>query len=225
MVRFERLDVLRRKIRQDDVEELGKPTWALIREAIRAGRSEEALELLEYGCEGDKANNDSLTAFVSCTLTNLASFGEELLEKMMRERYTPTIVDWLARTPGPLESLYRIAEIQRYHYGEIAITEEPDRYVVRMDPCGTGGRVWRTQNVGTTKKAYPWTWNRTGIPYYCVHCSLMWEIIPIELRGYPIRISVLGEKPESPCVSYLYKRPELIPEEYFLTVGKTKTIK
>ncbi len=83
----------------------------------------------------------------------------------------------------------------------------------------------RTRDVGTTKKAYPWSWSRSGIPYYCAHCCIQWEILPIELRGYPIRISVPGEKPEDPCVHYFYKKPELIPEEYYTSVGKTKTIK
>jgi len=53
----------------------------------------------------------------------------------------------------------------------------------------------------------------------------MLDIIPIELRGYPIRITIPGDKPEDPCIHLFYKKPELIPEDYFTRVGKTKTIK
>ena len=67
--------------------------------------------------------------------------------------------------------------------------------------------------------------SRSGVPYYCVHCCMFKEILPIELRGYPIRINFPGERPEDPCIQFFYKRPELIPEEYFARVGKTKTVK
>ena len=110
-------------------------------------------------------------------------------------------------------------------YSNITITEEPDRYVVKLDPCRSGGRLRRTKSVGTTKKAYPWSWSRSGVCYYCCHDCLLMEIIPIELRGYPIAVFEYSDNPQDPCVQFYYKRPELIPEEYFTRVGKTKTIK
>jgi len=36
---------------------------------------------------------------------------------------------------------------------------------------------------------------------------------------------MIGERPEDPCVHLFYKKPELIPEEYFKRVGKTKPTK
>jgi hypothetical protein len=44
----------------------------------------------------------------------------------------------------------------------------------------------------------------------------------IELRGYPVRITLVGDKPEDPCVHLFYKKPELIPEEYFTRIGMKK---
>jgi len=35
----------------------------------------------------------------------------------------------------------------------------------------------------------------------------------------------MGEKPEDPCIHYYYKKPELIPKEYFTRIGVTKTIR
>ena len=52
----------------------------------------------------------------------------------------------------------------------------------------------------------------------------MWEIVPIEQRGYPLRIVEVGNKPEDPCVLLFYKNPESIPEKYFTRVGKKKII-
>lgn len=97
--------------------------------------------------------------------------------------------------------------------------------MMRCDPCGSGGRLRRTKNIGITKKAYPWSWGKSGIPYYCTHCCLAWEIIPTELWGYPIRINLVTDRPEDPCVHLFYKKPELIPEEYFDRLGMTKKIR
>ena len=147
------------------------------------------------------------------------------IKKAFRSRYVPIGKRWLSVAPGPEESLQWILELQRSLNGNCTITEEPERFVITSDPCGSGGILRRSRDVGVTKKAHPWSWSKSGVPYYCTHCCLRWEIIPIELRGYPIAITVPGEKPEDPCVRFLYKKPDLIPEEYFRRVGMTKTIK
>jgi hypothetical protein len=100
--------------------------------------------------------------------------------------------------------------------------------VIYLDPCGTGGRMrreGRTEppfNYGVTQKAYPWSWGKAGVPYYCVHCCLMSEIYPIESQGVPHRITGYSDDPHEPCAFYIYKSPELIPEEYFTRIGKQK---
>ena len=223
MAKLEWSQALGRKTRQGDLSELAVPNWTVVREAFLDGRTAEALELMEYGCEMDKGNNDSLVVFVNSLLGFIAEAGEENIEKVMRKGRLPKVQEWLSSTPGTLESLQRCSELQRRHFGNITrITEEADRFVVVLDPCGTGGRLRRTGSPACTKKAYPWSWGKTGVPYYCIHCSLQWEIVPIEQRGYPIRITEIGDKPEDPCVHLFYKKPELIPEKYFTRVGKGK---
>jgi hypothetical protein len=222
MIRLKKSKALGRKIRQDDAKELVIPTWTLIRRAIRAGKAGEALTFLDYACWETKTQHDSLCSFVDGVLTHLASLNEEEIYKVLRKRYEPVIRRWLSDTPGVKESLERGTEYQRSHGGNFTLTEEPDRYVLRCDPCGSGGQLRRTKDVGKMKKGYSWTWGKSGIPYYCVHCCVMWEILPVELRGYPLRITLIGEKPEDPCVHLYYKKPELIPEEYFTRIGKKK---
>jgi hypothetical protein len=219
MIRLEKSKALGRIIRQDDMEDLVIPTWALVRDAIRAGKIDEALTFLDYGCREAKTMHDSLCSFVDDALTHLATFGEEELYQVLRRRYEPVMRRWLLDTPGVMESLQRCVEFQRAHGGETTIVEESDRYVLRCNPCGSGGQLRRNKGVATTKKAYPWTWGKSGIPYYCAHCCVMWEILPTELRGYPIRLNLIGEKAEDPCVQLYYKKPELIPKEYFTRIG------
>ncbi len=142
--------------------------------------------------------------------------------KIFRERYYPRTKARLAVTHGVEEDLQLCTETHRFHHSNFTVTEEPDRYVVTHDPCGSGGRLKRTMSVATTKKAYPWSWGKAGVPYYCCHCCMTWEIIPIELRGYHLRINLIADKPEDPCIHLFYKRPELIPEEYFTRLGMKK---
>jgi len=225
MIRLEKSEALRRKIRQDDIPELVIPTWNLVRKAMQAGKIDEALEFMEYGCAESKAMHDASISIIDDAVTYLARFGEEEVPKMFRQTFYPMVKDWMSVTPGVEETLQRCAEFQRSHFSDCTIVEEPDRYVMRCDPCGSGGRLRRSKNAGTTKKPYPWSWGKSGIPYYCTHCCLAWEIIPTELWGYPIRINLVTDKPEDPCIQYYYKKPELIPEEYFTRIGMTKTIK
>ncbi|OGP50226.1 MAG: hypothetical protein A2Y79_07925 [Deltaproteobacteria bacterium RBG_13_43_22] len=225
MIRLEKSETSQKIIRQDDIAELATSTWDLAREAIQAGSIGKALEFIEYGCAETRTMHDTMISVIDYALTRLASFNEEEIEGFLRQRYSPMMGDWLSNAPGVEENLYRCAEYQRSHFGDFTIQDEPDRYVIRCDPCGSGGRLRRTRSVQTTKKAYAWSWGKEDIPYYCIHCCLMHEIIPIEIQGYPVRVTLIGDKPTDPCTQLYYKKPELIPEKYFTRVGKIKTIK
>ncbi|MBI2831672.1 MAG: hypothetical protein HYX79_05395 [Chloroflexi bacterium] len=220
---------------QLDITRLTKSTWDLAREAIQSGKTDDALRFMEQGLNLSTKQQDSLVSFVGMAVTHLAGCGEERLEKLYRERYTPRAKEWIATTPGAKESLEKFVSHMANPHTKIVITEEPGRYVMSLDPCRTGGRLRRGLcaglsdsadfKIGATKRAWPWSWGKTGVCYYCVHSCLLFEIIPIELRGYPIAVINYADKPEDPCVFYFYKQPELIPEEYFTRVGKVKTIK
>jgi len=226
MIRLEKSETLQRKIRQDDVPELAISTWDLVREAIQAGRPDEALEFMDYELTLDKVAHDLLTTINERFVTHLAGFGEEELEKVWRQIYSAHRAGWMSTRPGAVELLQRFTEDHRgIHRSDFTIVEEPDRYVVKLDPCGTGGRLRRTRGVGMTKKAYDWSWGKSGVAYYCTHCCLGWEIIPIEVCGYPTCIVQYADNPEDPCLRFFYKKPELIPEEFFTRIGKAKTIK
>ena len=78
MVRLEKARALGRFIHQDDTEELALPTWILIREAIRAGKIDEALTLLDYCYSETKTLHDGLVSFVDYVLTCSAGFDNEM---------------------------------------------------------------------------------------------------------------------------------------------------
>jgi len=222
MIRLEHSESLGRKIRKDSLEELRIPTWTLVREAIREGKAEEAIRFLDYACWEAKSAHDSLCSFIDDVMTHLAEVNEELIYEVLRKRYDSVIRRWFSETLSVEESIQRCTEWQRGHGANCTITEEPERYVIKCNPCGSGGQLRRIKDVGKMKKAYNWTWGKIGVPYYCVHCCIMWEVIPGEFRGYPIRINLVGEKAQDPCVHLYYKKPELIPREYFERIGLKK---
>ncbi len=192
-----------------------KPNWDLLREAIKNGKTDEALELAEKCGEMSTMQQNSLVSFVGMALNRLArSCKEEELEKLFRERYSPQSKAWIDSTPGAKESVEKFAGLLSSPGSKITITEEPDRYVLTLDPCRSGGRLRRGVSVAgaksaagieTTKKSHPFCWGKKGVAYYCIHDCVFLEIIPTELRGYPIALVEYAEKAEDPCVLYFYK--------------------
>lgn len=60
MIKLKPSEVFNRKLRQDDVEDLGIPTANLAIKAIKSGKLDEAIELIEYGGGEDTRLHDSL---------------------------------------------------------------------------------------------------------------------------------------------------------------------
>ena len=225
MIRLEKSDALQRKIRQDDWANLGILTPGLAIEAIRAGRINDAIELIEYADFEGRQMSQGFVRYCAQFVEYIAdTFGEEEVERIWRYVKTPFVKEHLSETPGVEETLQKIVELQRSLHGNLTVVEETDRYVFKADPCGSGGRMERTDR-NVTKKAYPWSWGKKGILYYCTHCCIFWEILFTEVQGYPQQILLCPEKLGDPCIHLLYKKPQLIPEEYFTRIGKTKTIK
>jgi len=223
MIRLKESENLGRKIRQDDLEDLGAPTWTLLREAIVRQRTGEALELMEYERQGLKRVHDYRAGVMALGVTYIADmFGEEEVPKCWRAVSESAMKATVPTGLDPLEETEACQVRQRQHQGLGMIIEEEDRYVLVCDPCGSGGKLRREGIGGVTKKAYPWSWYQTGIPYYCVHCSVMWEILCIEQQGYPLRINVLTDDINEPCYNYFYKKPELIPDKFYTRLRMEK---
>jgi hypothetical protein len=123
--------------------------------------------------------------------------------------------------------------------GEVSLREEEDRWVVRFDPCGSGGRTLRADanpdgaartgppfGFGVTTERHDWAWNTEGVCLYCVHCCQLQERAPIARLGYPVRVvqpPVWGTaEPRGYCTWSIYKDPRLVPAQAYRRVGATK---
>lgn len=100
--------------------------------------------------------------------------------------------------------------------GDVSVSDEGDRYKIVMDPCGSGG-VLRRGDPETGREPYPaggqgvnhrphlWTWQKTGVHWYCVHCCVVNEWHSGRERGRPMRPLDHVLDPKLPCTRYVYK--------------------
>lgn len=126
--------------------------------------------------------------------------------------------------------------------GDVGFEELPDRYVLTFDPCGSGGRITRGDEVeGTPPRPEPpygwpvtqepaaWNHHRPGVCVYCAHCVVLTEIMPTDAFGYPVRAvdpPRYGERTAdgSPatCSWTMFKDPGDVPDEYYRRIGRVR---
>jgi hypothetical protein len=229
----------------EPLEELGISTYDRLRGAVEAGDKETALQLIDYLAIEGKGLHDSYSDWVYGLLTWIAdNCGEERLFEVFKYSHDINSIAFYAqfkKFKTVKQFVQWFAEQLRAHRsgpgekGENKIWEEEERYVISADPCGSGGRMRRGGqldgtpprdqspfNFGKTKKAYSWSWGLEGVPYYCLHCSIFHEKMPIEEKGAPVKLAEYDPDPNAPCIFLFYKSPELIPEKYYKRLGLEK---
>jgi hypothetical protein len=244
MPRLAKLGPLGREVRREGWEALGAPTPAEIDRAVEEGRHQDARQLARYLTAEGKGLHDLMCDWVWDLLTRIAErHGEEEMHRILRQSQATWMMrrTWKAFLRLSLEDRVRVtAEIARSHRcgprqdGSVEIREEEHRYSIRMDPCGSGGRMrlgdpvdgtpsrlGEPYHFGRTKSGHPWSWGKRGVPYYCVHCALN-EILPMEWGGHPLWVTDYREDAREPCSWHFYKSAEFIPEEYYTRVGRKK---
>ena len=237
-------DFAGRVLREDDIDELGRPTGEVIEEAIDAGRTDEAKTLARNLIHEWKGLHDLYCDWVWDLLTKIGrKFGEGEVYAMLRATQETWMMKrtWKGFRKMSVERQVTLtAEMMRAHRcgprqeGDIDVLEEAERYTIVMDPCGSGGRMRRGDpmdktpsrlgppyNFGSTQEAHWWSWGRKDVPYYCVHCALN-EILPIEWGGAPLWVTDFDPDHAKPCRWHFYKKPDLIPAEYWTRLGKEK---
>ena len=227
------------------LEELGISTYDLLRDVVKAGDVETALRLIDYVQVEGKGLHDMYSDVAYAFVTWIAdNYGEEKVPEVWRYCHGIASKAFLGQISGvkSIEQMVAVlAQQTRAHRsgpgesGNVKLWEEDDRYVVVMDPCGSGGRMRRVGeldkvsprtgppfNLGMTKKEYPWSWSMKDVPYYCVHCCVTGEIMSVETSGVLSRITDYDPDPNAPCIQYFYKKPEFIPEKYYERIGFKK---
>lgn len=243
-------ELLGRPLRVDEpIEELGISSYDRLREAVRSGDTGTALALIDYVQIEGKGLHDLYCDWVYGLLTWIAdNCGEERLPEVLaysKDKINAVFLNQLKGLKTKKQLVQWYAEQMRAHrsgpgeQGNITVREEQDRFVISLDPCGAGGRMRRGSevdgtparteppfNLGTTKKAYPWSWGKKNVSYYCLHCTVWHELVAMQATGVPTRLvaDYAPDNPQEPCTLYFYKDPAMIPEEYYTRIGLTKPV-
>ncbi len=180
----------------------------------------------------------------SCTV--LWSFvgerlGEDRVEDMFRYVFAQSaqrqFLDATAAGAPAFLTAIMLAKSWRAHscfgVGEypakFSLTEDDEKFTFHLNPCASGARLWlkgiyqEGRGGCITKKAHPWSYNRKGFPYYCIHCAFMNELLPRESK-YGVLMWPVDplEKSDAPCAWHVYKDPDLAPQSYYDRMGITK---
>ena len=185
-------------------------------EAIKAGKTEEALGYLNDVYEQFHALHDAYSNDISMLEGALAQArGNRWYEAFERKKVFGLLGPKYQRYRGMSveQRVEAICNSMRAHYSEFHVEEDANKFSVVITGCGAGGRLVRDgvakRQDAITKKAYPWSFNRVGFPYYCVHAYFMNELfkeigLKIEVE-YGRQYDDKGNKIDEPCKYIVYK--------------------
>jgi hypothetical protein len=186
----------------------------------------EAFTLLDQMRLEFKYPHDVLVAWVQNLLTSIAvRWGEEAVLESILETHQSIWGDryesWAMLTPHEKMAL-TVEGMRGGHFsgerrrGDMTLRDDGDRLVMVMDLCGSGG-VLRRGDPETGRPPYPvgehgvnqephlWTWQKTGVHWYCSHCAIAMEWLPGRQRGRLLRPLDHAMDPAAPCTWYIYK--------------------
>jgi hypothetical protein len=183
--------------------------------AIKSGNKEDALQYANELYEMFRSMHDGFVNSISLMHGKLAEAnGEEWLEGFTRDRMSRWKTVFQAmKDMTPEERVRMICDIQRAMYSQFHVDEDEKKFVISITGCNNGGRLIRDgiakkQNA-LTKNAYPWCFNKVGVPHYCIHAAIWAEIfkaleLPIEVE-WGRQYDDEGKPVDEPCKYIIYK--------------------
>lgn len=116
----------------------------------------------------------------------------------------------------------------RVHLQPVPLEEDDEKLTFACTICPSGGRMIAAGHYDAPRDdlvvrgPHPLTYGRDEIPVYCCHEPVM-EMDSIRETGVPLFVVEPAERLGfETCKTYLYKRPEDIPERYYTRLGMTK---
>jgi hypothetical protein len=216
-----------------DLESMTMAPLERVKQAIVAGRPDEALALIDDAARRIRG----LQIYSIEWLTSLLSFvgrefGEDAVERavrtsgddFIRSRREPAGTPAWDTLPATARAK-AIARAMVTNGGACEVSEDDEKIVLSFR-CGSGGRLideGRYDEDGgpylSLRERGPRTFERDAFPVYCVHCSVNNEIQPVEWGGTPTSIEYPPERAGEPCIHHVYKDVTAIPEEAYVRIG------
>jgi hypothetical protein len=195
------------------------------REAIDRGDREAALAGVDAILAEAKPIHDLYGDLVASLLGYIArTQGEDAIEKAWRyvgeEIWTPVVLSMKEGGTAALAEVF--AMFLRSHGYDFVCEEDDEKYAFIANYCPSGGRQMKegknedsplTQiSFGVTKDAHDWSFGQAGVPYYCAHTKLWFDIMPRE-AGWDVFGSEFGKQftadghaTGEPCKMFIYKK-------------------
>jgi hypothetical protein len=221
----------------EELHEMSRPTMDRAIECLDRGDTAAARELCDAMRTEWRYLHDLMTKLILGLITAVQEAGgdaavETAWETTMRVAWKDDVQAIFQRDRRRV--VEALAASWRAHSGSgtgpspgaFSIEEDAEKFTFRMNPCGSGQRLWRNgayrgENAGgVTKAAHTWSYGREGFPLYCTHCSFMNDLLPIKWYGMPLYPSDPPDDFErDPCVWYWYKDPQATPERFWERYG------
>jgi hypothetical protein len=111
-----------------------------------------------------------------------------------------------------------LAITHHYHMMQFHLSEEDDRFVFRLDPCGSGGRLFRGEmwrnlfqyedgpTTHRTPNEHPITFGRRDFPTYCSHCAAHNRDQHRHDVLYFVNDGHAQNQPGAACLQFTYKK-------------------
>jgi hypothetical protein len=221
----------------EELAEMSRPTMDRAIEAIEAGDLERAKALCEAMKHEWRFLHDMMVDGIAASMTWVKErYGEEAVGESQRwamERYWKRSVLAIDKRPRK-EIVELLAATWRAHScsgtgpqpGAFEMEEDDEKVTFRMNPCGSGQRLWRMGRYegpdghAVMEGEHDWAYNRKGFPIYCTHCTFMNETLPMRWIGYPVYPSdPPDDYDHDPCTWYWYKDPADIPDRHWERYG------
>jgi len=174
---------------------------------------------------------------------------ERVLVPLFAWRYEKFDIDKHPWDEGLETLMYVSCEAMRGHLsgperdGNFELEELADRFILKFDACGSGGRTLRGDwientparmeapyNFRVSEEERDWNHYQKGVCLYCAHCIILMEHMPMDRFGYPVRVvdpPIYPDTNKDPdarqkCQWTMFKDPTTVPEEMYTRTGRTK---
>ncbi|MGR8918409.1 MAG: hypothetical protein ACU85V_02230 [Gammaproteobacteria bacterium] len=217
----------------EELEHMGKRTVDRLTEAIDAGDPDQARKLARRMYNEFLGMHDLYRNWITATLSEVGRrYGDEALDDIMVEgvrAWWKPIMDKLPSDPADLPAKVRMFVSGLHgHLQPMDITEDEDKIEIRMQPCGSGGRLVQEGSYEgedgflKIRDGQKMTYGRDDYPVYCAHEYAM-ERVDIEEYGRPfVVVEPAARLGQEACVLCVYKDPAKIPAKYYERIGKKK---
>ncbi|MFQ5762381.1 MAG: hypothetical protein ACE5PO_05030 [Candidatus Bathyarchaeia archaeon] len=163
-------------------------------QAIKEDRKADAMMHVSELYEDFRPIHDRYVESINSLLTFISKrLGEEAVEEAARcyVEQTATSIFSRMKAMNHEQLVGTLVNLHRKHYSDFYVEENDDRTIITISGCNVGARLLQAgiaqREGGLTSRGWDWSFNRAGVPYYCVHAHIFNELfkkleLPVEVQ-------------------------------------------